>query len=310
MNEPINHHYLPGFYLRRWAREDGRLSRYHRPYDRTVVSHPTPKFTGFEEYLYTLHGAVDAQIIETNFFSPVDDAAAPILGHLITHGPSGLDNKERSDWTRFIMSLQLRGPHSLSEIKAFLDQQVRINMERTSGVEYLATKQPNDPDSVYDYALQQAPWQMSNAHKELLPRLIDHKFIGQLIVNMKWMVMNLSAARCTLLAGDRPYYTSHGLGNRACLLGVPLSPTHLFVAANDIELIRRLAAQRTKDTVRNANNMFVRLAVQNVYGNTDSHLAFVEKRLRRPGDPPVPGLISRDEPTQPPDRGKCHDEQR
>jgi hypothetical protein len=299
MNEPINHHYLPEFYLQRWAREGGRLSRYYRPYNKTVVSRLTPKYTGFEEFLYTLHGVADAQMIETHFFSPIDDAAAPILERLIARGPDGLDNKQRSDWTRFIMSLQLRGPHSLSEIKAFMDRQVRINIESTSGAEYLATKRPNDPDSVYDYALQQAPWQISNAHKELLPRLIDNEFIGQLIVNMQWAVMNLSAAPHTLLAGDRPYYTSHGLGNRACLLGVPLSPTHLFVAANDIEQIRKLAAQRAKDTVRNANNMTVRLAVQNVYGCTDTHLAFVEARLRRPGDPPVPGLISRDEPSQP-----------
>jgi hypothetical protein len=250
VNEQINHHYLPEFYLRRWTRNDGRLSRYYRPFNATVVSHLKPKYTGFEEFLYTLHGAVDAQMLETTFFSPIDDAAAPILERLIARGPSGVDNKQRSDWTRFIMSLQLRGPHSLAEIKAFLDCHARINIEQLSGAEYLATKQPDDPDSVYDYVLQNPPAQLRNAHKALLPSLIDHQFIGQLVVNMTWAVMDLSAAPYTLLAGDRPYYTSHGLGDRACLLGVPLSPTHLFVAANDIEQIHNLAAQRTNDTAQ------------------------------------------------------------
>jgi hypothetical protein len=40
----------------------------------------------------------------------------------------------------------------------------------------------------------------------------------------------------------------------------------------------------------------VRLAVENVYGSTNSHLAFVEKRLRRPSDPVISGLIARSYP--------------
>jgi len=104
--------------------------------------------------------------------------------------------------------------------------------------------------------------------------------------------MGLTAAAHTLLAADRPYTSSHGLGDPACVLGVPLSPTHLFVAANHIEQLRRLHLQSSDDTVRNSNNLMVKLAVENVYGSSDNHLVFVEKRLRRAGDPPVPGLIT------------------
>jgi hypothetical protein len=100
----------------------------------------------------------------------------------------------------------------------------------------------------------------------------------------KWAVIDLSAGAHTLLTADRPFTTSHGLGNPSCLLGVPLSPTRLFVAANDVAQLRRLAAQKPNDTVRNANALMVKLAIQNVYGSTDGHLAFVEKRLRRAGD--------------------------
>jgi hypothetical protein len=241
-----------------------------------------------------LDGTADDYVIETDFFSPVDDAAAPIMKQLVAHGPADLDGEQRSCWARFIMSLQLRGPQSLAEIKTVLDQNVRANMERAHGAEYLATKLADDPDSVYEYAIQQQqPAQLSNAHKVLLPSLIDHEFIGQLIVNMRWAVMDLSAAAHTLLTADRPYTSSHGFGDPACLLGVPISPRHLFVAGNNIDHVRTLAAQSAKDTVRNSNNLMVRLAVQNVYGCTDSHLAFVEKRLRRVGDQAVPGLITR-----------------
>jgi hypothetical protein len=297
MSEPIKHHYLPVFYLRRWTGSDGRLFRYYRPHKEVVVSPVSPEHTGFEKGLYALDGAARAQMIETDFFSPVDNAAAPILEHLINRGPGDLSGEQRGLWTRFVMSLQLRNPHSITEIRSVIDPIVRANIEQLDGQAYLQQRQEGEPESVYEYALQQAPHQLANAHKAFLPGLIDHEFIGGLIINMSWAVLNLSAASHTLLTGDRPYSTSHGLGNRACLLGVPLSPTHLFVAANEIEQIRKLLAQTTKDTVRNTNNLTVKLAVQNVYGSTARHKAFVENRLRRENEPPVPGIITRDQAT-------------
>ena len=193
------------------------------------------------------------------------------------------------------MSLQLRSPHSVAEIKTVADRHIRASIESITETEYLAVKQEGDPDFAYEYALRQVPKQLANAHKAFLPGLIDNQDIGERIINMRWAVLNLSAARHTLLTGDRPYTTSHGLLDRNCLLSVPLSPTHLFVAANEIEQLRQLRAQMPKDTVRNANNLLVRLAVQNVYGCTDAHLAFVEKRLRHAGEPVVPGVITRGE---------------
>jgi hypothetical protein len=118
MNDPICHHYNPQFYLREWAGADGRLVRFYRPYQRVVPAPISPEYTGFEERLYTLEGAADPQIVETGFFSPVDNAAAPVLERLILLGPRlvpvrDLDNKQRSDWTRFLMSLVSRSPQSL-----------------------------------------------------------------------------------------------------------------------------------------------------------------------------------------------------
>ena len=296
MSLPNRHHYLPVFYLTKWTGEDGRLVRYHRPYDKALVSRLTPEHTGFEDGLYSLAGvsAQSRQMIETDFFSPVDNDAAPVMERLITQGASKLDNEQRSFWTRFVMSLELRSPQSVAEVKSIADRNLRRAFERLDGEMYLATKKEGDPDSPYDYALQQAPERLANTHKAFLPGLIDHEVIGQHIINMHWEVMDLAGAAHTLLTADRPYTSSHGLGNPACLLAVPLSPTRLFVAANDVAQFRRLAAQKLTDTVRNMNTLMVKLAIQNVYGCTDDHLAFVEKRLRRASDPWVPGIITRD----------------
>lgn len=88
------------------------------------------------------------------------------------------------------MSLQLRSPHSLDEIKAVTDRNIREVIERSDGEKYWSTRKEGDPDSAYEYARQQAPDQTMNAHKRLLPTLIDNQFIGQLIINVQWSVMD------------------------------------------------------------------------------------------------------------------------
>ena len=303
MNDPIRHHYSPQFYLRQWAGPDGRLFRYHRPYSRTVVSRHSPEHTGFEDYLYTVEGGDDPQIVEKGFFSNIDNYAAPILEvlarlgpGLVTLGKDHFGSDQRSDWARFINSLQLRGPHSLAEIDTVLRRNVRDNFERKHGEAYRATKQPGDPESVYEHARQKVPSLLADAHKFLLPQMIDDEQIGRVIINMIWAVLDLSNAPHSLLTSDRPYITSHGLLSSECLLSVPLSPTRLFIAANDIRRLEVLARQPNKDTARNANHLVVQMAVKNVYGNSASQLAFVEKRLLRSGQAPVPGLITLDLP--------------
>jgi hypothetical protein len=185
-----------------------------------------------------LEGVADPQVIETKFFSRIDNEAAPILKRLVACHLPDLDNDQREAWTRFIMSLNIRGPHSLREVNTVLDGLARTNIEREGGQEYRATKRPEDPDSVYEFARRYAPELFGNAHKVLLPSLIDSEIIGERIINMRWAIMDLSAAQYTLLVGDRPYTTSHGVGQRACLLGLPLSPTRLFAASPDIEQLR------------------------------------------------------------------------
>jgi Protein of unknown function (DUF4238) len=209
----------------------------------------------------------------------------------IRHHYSDLDDTQRSDWARFIQSLHLRGPHSLTEIDTVLRRLLRENMERDHGAEYRARKQPDDPDSVYDYAVSGAPGLFADAHKLHLTELINHEQVGAYIVNMIWAVIDVSDAPHPLLTSDRPYILPHGLMDPVCVLGAPISPTRIFVAANTMEQLERLSRQSSKDTVRNANHLVVKLAVQNVFGSTSDRREFVEKRLLGPNDAPLPGLI-------------------
>ncbi len=257
-----------------------------------MASDVGPDFTGYEEGLYQLDGTADPQKIETKFFRAVDNNAAPVLESMLHEGPGALDEDKRRSWTLFLMSMLMRSPHSLDEIGSVINDFFRANLEKSHQSDYATSRQPDDPVSIYDFTMKRTP-DLAQAYKAALPDMIDNDVIGKQIINMRWAMWALSAAPYTLLTGDRPCMTSRGIADSGCMLSLPVSPTHLFVAAHDIELLRRLAAQPARDTVRNSNDCTVKLAVQNVYGCTAGQLTFIEKRLRKAEDPIVPGVILR-----------------
>jgi len=76
-----DNHYLPIFYLKRWAGEDGRVCVYSRPYDKSRVIRKSPKGIGYQRDLYTVPD-VDGPIsnyLERQFFKATDDVAALAL---------------------------------------------------------------------------------------------------------------------------------------------------------------------------------------------------------------------------------------
>ena len=210
---------------------------------------------------------------------------------MVILGRQALDNTQRSDWTRFIQSLHLRCPHSLTEIDTVLRRLLRENMERDHGAAYRASKKPDDPEFVYDYAVSDAPGLFADAHKYHLTELISSGASRQLYYQHDLGGNRRMDATHRLLTSDRPYILPRGLMDPSCILGVPISPTRVFLAANKMEELEQLSHQSGEDTVRNANNLVVRMAVQNVYGSTNDRREFVERRLRRPNDAPLPGLI-------------------
>ena len=82
------------------------------------------------------------------------------------------------------MSLQLRGPHSLTEIEALLNQSMEEVFARQSGDHYYTKPAPEGPVVTYEDAPKQSPVAFKNAYKRLLTQLIDHPNIGQHVINM------------------------------------------------------------------------------------------------------------------------------
>jgi Protein of unknown function (DUF4238) len=300
VHAPIRHHFVPVFYQSEWA-VDHRVTRYSRPHDVVVASDIGPKYTGYEEHLYALQGVSpdQQQWLETYFFAPLDSRAALAHQLMLDGKVSRLTNAHRVDWARFMMSMQLRGPLALAEVKRLAQQNMRASMEAGSDADYESIRKSGDPDTFYGWMEKYQPLVLEEAHKRMLPGLIDHESIGQYLINMHWQIIDLSDATNSLLTGDRPFINTHGLKHPHTAVVFPLSPDRLFVATNGHEQAQQVLAKPRSWLARWANDQIVRCAVDFVIGTDDSHLLFVERRLRKLDQEPVPGPVGKGRPDCP-----------
>ena len=173
MNEPINHHYLPVFYLKQWCGDDSKVVRYYRPRREVVFKPITPENTGYEPHLYRFEGFPPGlrALIETDYMGPkIDEQASKVLSLLLGQKLPATDLMRRA-WARFLMSLALRNPQTLAALNS----------------------------------------DMKGGGTPVLPWFIEE--LSKWFHAMRWFVFDLSGAATPLLTSDRPLFGQHGFGD-------------------------------------------------------------------------------------------------
>jgi hypothetical protein len=269
------HHYVPVFYLNQWRRPDNRLIEFSRPYrDKVKPRMTSPEGTGYVRGLYRMPGVADefAEVIEESFFKRLDDKAAYAHQKMLNKDFGGMTLAMREAWTLFILSIIMRSPKMVSDflqeiIKDLPEQWPEIQKrwaEEHPGEEVLADF---NPTTAKQYSLVS------------LRRFIANDAIGTLIINMVWGTFELAKSGERLLTSDRPIVMTDGLGYTDSHLAIPLSPTMLFLAANNQETIDVIRKMPTREMVRNSNKRIVRSAVKYVWAQDHSHDALITTRM-------------------------------
>jgi hypothetical protein len=279
-NEPIDHHYLPIFYLKQWCGPDGKVVRYYRPYRKVVPSPVIPQNTGYEPRLNTLEGLppeVRASI-ETDYMGPqIDQPASEALSLLLSFKLPTTDPMKRA-WARFLMSLALRNPQTLGALNADMRWQLVAQqcIKPEAREKYRASGDPRGIEAWLDSLL---PHLLKSSGTIVLPQFIEE--LSKPFHAMRWFLFDLGGADTSLLTSDRPLFGPHGFGDPRCIVALPLSPRVLFVAANTRESFRAFVRGQPPEAIVNLiNETLVTQATAHVYGNTKAHLATVEKYLR------------------------------
>jgi hypothetical protein len=220
-------------------------------------------------------------VIEEDFFARVvDDPASRALRVLIERDHSGLSEEMRVAWTRYLMAARARSPEMVKKIQSA----ARRNMEEAllrDPHEYEAVRREGDPPTLLELAEQVCKPRIDNSGKIVLPSVIQHPAFAAAIIRMKWATLDLSAAKHELLTSDQPVIMTHGLADRRCVIAFPLNSRFAFVATHDREIERQLLSLGVDAIAKAINESVVGQAERYVYGRTDAHSRFVEKRLQR-----------------------------
>jgi Protein of unknown function (DUF4238) len=286
MSEPIDHHFVPVFYLSRWTGADGKVAVHAHKGGRVVVSRLRPRSTGFEPELYSLASVDDSkrQTLEKDFFSrQIDDRAAPVLSELVEQRVGSLTNEQRVIFSHFLMSLRARHPGAVQKGRIKGAQELRRHLERNPE-EYEKIRTDNDPATLVEAAEHFMPVRTANFGLGVLQAVIVHPEVGERVFTSRWSVVNFSYAQepWTLLTSDRPCLLEGNLmGRGAFMVALPLSPTKLFVACDSVVTERR-ARQLSPDVLLDrVNRTVISSAAKYIYSVDDRYLPLVEEVLRQ-----------------------------
>ncbi len=282
MSDPVDHHYLPVFYLKRWAGDDLKLCRFSRPHGATVVSkRVSPKGTAYEEHLYSIRNPEGSPIadMERDFMSQLDSEAAEALALLEKGLPeSEWEQRLRSGWSRFVWAQSIRTPSEIAQLKSSVKE---AWSEATPGLQeaYEALRPEGAPESVDEWLSALDPHTEDRFALAIARRSMDHSGIGQIINNMRWKVLDFAGSGIPLLTSDRPVWMTTTLAEPDAFIMMPIGPKRLFVATREAETMLRIASQNRRQQAKNVNKTTVRHAVKSVFGLDDKMKSFVQKHF-------------------------------
>ena len=284
---PEKNHYLPIFYQKRWASDDGQVCLYSRPHNEVKAIRRHPSRVGFQYDLYTIPG-VDTETashLERRFFLQTDSDAAEALTLFETNPKAPLNQRIRSGWTRFVMSLIHRAPE---EVAIFTRQVMEhlADAEKNFEENYQSLRLPDDPDTFAEFKLKRPSNLVGRAAAMLIQRVIDNQMVGDHFNRMIWTIVSPPSTR-TFLTSDRPIVMTNGLSRPDSHLTIPVGPRKLFIASNEQAIVDYVVAWKPDDLVTFVNNRVVRQARRFCIGTNDQQFRFVANRFgaRLPSSP-------------------------
>lgn len=285
------HHYIPEFYQKKWINgEKGQLFVYQRHNGHVHCRRKSPGATGYVERLYTMDevSPEEAQIIETEYMSPVDSLAANARDALIDRRP--LTRKERGAWVQFILSLMMRMPEELALYKTSYRGQF-LKYRPLLENHYLEARESGQPESYDEYLKQIGPGGIEKQMMRLFLQMITNEKLAAQVSNMVWTAIDMRKANYKLMTSDRPLVIPYGLGQDHAYIAMPLSPETLFVAVNDKEIaLRQMAEAGLSKLAAHVNTHVVGNAHKYVYAYDKTQTRFVDNRM---GNLPRWSLVQR-----------------
>jgi len=285
MRPPIDHHFIPAFYLSQWAGRDGKLFEYTIKHHKLIAKAVGPKSTGHESHLYSfLELPPDtAQFVEDEFFRYADQTACLALEMHLGKSSRQWTSELLSAWSRFVVAIHLRHPDAMPELRA-----AAVSIWNASAdafqAKYEHIRDPADPSTFDEHIALIDPLIPVKARVNMIIKSFDNENLGSHINRMKWATVDLSASPDRLLLSDRPvefFRTKEPNG----ILSIPISPTKLFVAVNDAAILARIREANPRAVVHGINKYVVSRARKFVWATNRASHRFIANHMSRAMEP-------------------------
>jgi hypothetical protein len=241
MSIPRKHHYLPEFYLNRWAC-NGKVVRYLRPRghgNELDTRRVAPGAVAYERDLYQLPDLADpsdSQALELKFFQQIDDRAAVALSKLDQLIEGSAD--DRIALSRFLLSLLHRSPSRLALIRQELAEQVTgAPFQGLQGDHYEAV--------------------LKSTANRLLAMLVDSDEGISFLGKFKTFKIDTSESSKSLLTSDRPLTLSAQLVAPDAFMILPYAPDRLMLLARAEKVALSFSSQDPTTLVSGINQAVV-----------------------------------------------------
>lgn len=295
MADPRKHHYVPEFFIRRWAADEDDVWCYRRPHEAIDRKRKPPSAIGFEVDLYALQGGdpADRQSIESRFMQQLDSRAALALKEVVAVGGRPASPIMASDWARFVMSLISRSPARVREISAIAEAREYRGEGDSLEARYQATRGDDWPATVADYLSSTRDRRFDeDLGRMVVKRLCDAPRMGELIVNMEWGVRDLTDPGLTLLLSDQPV-TFGSFSTPNGVIVMPLGPRSIFIAHRSPERMPLMMMIPEQTFVETLNRKVVEQARSVVIASDRSHETLIEEHFPKNAVQPAEGEPSR-----------------
>ena len=285
MSTPRDHHFIPAFLLKQWAGHNGKLIEYTIKRGKLIAKPVGPHSTGYEVDLYAFD-ELDPdvrQYIEQQFFNYADNIASIALERHLAGSREAWPPELLSAWSRFLIGVHLRHPDAMPELRAAA-QSIWEGSGEASQRAYEATRKPEDPATFDEYLEARDPLIAAKMRMNMMIKAFDNDVLGSHINRMKWGMVDVSASPLRLLLSDRPVEFSN-LKEARGFVSMPISPTKLFLAANNPGGLDNLRRVKPLEIVQHVNVFIVGRARRFVWAQDETQRRFIEDHMSKSLEP-------------------------
>ena len=279
----MGHHYVPRFLLREWAVDEGnqRVLRgyYFDRYARSVrVKSKGENFFCNRSDLFTIRGLPGGDdAIERVFFKKLDDAAA-VVHQMVLRGDH-LNNRQRLDFVRLLLSLEARYPEMVSHIRQRGAQSALLMNSDPEIRKFLDEWGDARPANVVWDEL--VGFSSEDQAMETVQNLTTNEKIGRALVEAHWGVLRRKESEDRFILGDRPLIRIKARNARNNVWVLPISPDVVWFCAMSLETFYLVSSLQPRHFIHLVNAWSALQSDRFVFSLHSPAPRWLQKRLRQ-----------------------------